>query len=203
MTIHSTDNDDGNSFEYRLKEVSNEEIINILRFREHFQPHAVREAIKEAMRRGIISSIEDLDKDEFKSQPLPSRSLFHISATESQNISVFKSLCRIIYIFSCIPIIYGILQITHHYYISASIAILIGLAIIFLTYKLEKERKTLYSQVQLFINIPTIGYVLYYIFSQDKVKTMDIFTGIIIIVIILYSTLYLHKLNLHFNRNHK
>ena len=35
MTIQSKNNDNGNSFEYRLKEVSDDEIIHILKLREH------------------------------------------------------------------------------------------------------------------------------------------------------------------------
>jgi len=201
MAIHSTDNDNGNSFEYRLREVSNEEIINILRFREHFQPHAVREAIKEALKRGIISSIEDLDKDEFKSQPIPQKSLFPINALQSQNVTILKSLCRIIYVSSVIPLIFGILQIIDHKFISGIITLLFTFAIIFCTYKLEKERKTFYSQLLLFINVPTIGYLLYFLFTQGIPKKMDIFAALVVILVILYATLYLHKLNTHINKN--
>jgi hypothetical protein len=201
MTIQSTDNDHGNSFEYRLREVSDEEIINILRFRKHFQPHAVREAIKEAIKRGIISSVEDLEKDNFKPQPLPPKSLFPVSAVQSQNITVLKSLCRIIYGVSIIPIIFGILQIMNHKLIPAVIALLFGLLIIFITYKLDKEKKTIYSQILLFVNIPSIGYAFYTLFANGKPAKMDIFAAAVIIVVILYATLYLHKLNTHINKN--
>jgi hypothetical protein len=201
MAIQSTDNDNGNSFEYRLREVSDEEIINILRFREHFQPHAAREAIKEAIKRGIISSVDDLEKDEFKPQPIPSRSLFPINASQNQNISVLRSLCRIIYVSSLIPIVFGIIQLTGQKFIPGIITMLFGLAIILLTYRLEKDRKPAYSQILLFVNIPSIGYALYYLFNNNIPKKMDIFAALIIIVVILYTTLYLHKLTNRINKN--
>lgn len=203
MTIQSTDKNDGNSFEYRLREVTDEEIINILRFREHYQPHAVREAIKEAIKRGIINSIDDLENEEFKPLPLPSKSLFPISRNEYQNTSVFKSLCRIVYIIALIPIIYGIIQITVHNNNSAVITVLVGISIVFLTIKLEKEKKTIYSFILLFLNVLTIGTVIFYLLSMNNPSTMDIFTAVVIIVVFLYSTIYLHKLNLYFNKNYK
>ena len=112
MPIDSGNNNEENSFEYRLKEVSDEEIISILSYREHFQQQAVKAAIKEALKRGIITSIDDLNSDKFKPQEVPSSSLFPISISEPQNFAIFRSLCRIFYGIGLIPVIYGIFQIT-------------------------------------------------------------------------------------------
>jgi hypothetical protein len=201
MTIDSTDNDQVNSFEYRLKEVSDEEIINILKFREHFQPHAVKAAIKEAMKREIISSLDDLDNDKFKSQPLPPKSLFPLSTNEGQNNAIFKSLCRITYGFSIIPIVYGALEIANQHLVPAIIAILAGLIVIISTYKLEKTKNTIFSQILIFLNLPSIGYATYHLISLGRPTIMDIFTSLVIVLVILYTTLYLHKLNTNFNKN--
>jgi hypothetical protein len=201
MTIDSTDNDQGNSFEYRLKEVSDEEIINILKFREHFQPHAVKAAIKEAMKRGIISSLDDLDNERFKSQPLPPKSLFPLSSIEAQNNAIFKSLCRISYGFSIIPIVFGAFEIANRHFSLAIFALLAGLIVIFLTFRLEKTRKMVFSQMLLFVNLPSVGYATYYLVSLGKPLIMDMFTALVIVLVILYTTLYLHKLNSNFNKN--
>jgi hypothetical protein len=200
MTIDSTDNDHGNSFEYRLREVSDEEIINILTYKEHFQPHAVKAAIKEALKRGIISSVADLESDKFKPQPLPPKSMFPISVEEGHNIAIFKSLCRITYGFSIIPIVYGILEFAKQNFIVAIAAIIIGFTIVFMTYNLEKKRQLIFSQLLLSLNIPSAGYALYYLISLGKPTMMDIFTALIIVMVILYTTLYLQKLNRHFNK---
>jgi len=200
MIIDSTDNDNGNSFEYRLKEVSDEEIVTILRFREHYQVHAVKAAIKEALKRGIISSIEDLEKDEFKSQPLPSKSLFPVSAVENQNIAIFKSLCRTNYLFGIIPFVFGIFQVVNHNYITAIISLLISLPIFFYTYKLEKERKTFYVQLLLLFYLSLIGFAIYNL-SLTKPSTMDLVFTSVIIVVIVYTTFYLNKLTNYFTKN--
>jgi hypothetical protein len=200
MTIDSTDNDEGNSFEYRLKEVSDEEIVSILRYRDHYQPHAVKAAIREALKRGIIESLEDLEKEEFTPQAIP-RSLFPISSVESQNVSIFRSLCRICYGFGIIPSVYGIFQIINHRLTLGIIALAIGISIIFITFKLEKERKQFLSQLLLFFNVPAVCYAIYRLSSSEFFSKMDMVVAIVLIIILLYTTLYIYKMTVRFNRN--
>jgi hypothetical protein len=200
MTIDSTDNDEGNSFEYRLKEVSDEEIVSILRYREHYQPQAVKAAIREALRRGIIESLEDLEKEEFTPLEIP-RSLFPVSLVESQNVSIFRSLCRICYGFGLIPVIYGILQIANHRLTMGIFALAIGISLIFIVFKLEKEKKLILSQLLLFFNAPAIGYSIYRLTSSEFFSKMDVVVAIVLIIVLLYTTLYIYKLTVRFNRN--
>jgi hypothetical protein len=200
MTIDSTDNNKGNSFEYRLKEVSDEEIVSILRNREHYQPQAVKAAIREAIKRGIIESIEDLEKDEFKPQSIP-KSIFPISMVKSQNEAIFKSLCRICYFFGGIPIVMGFFQIANHHLTIGIFALAFGISMVYLTYKLEKERKPFLSQLMLFLNIPAIGFAIYRLNSLESLLKMDVFVIAVTIIVLLYTTLYIYKLILHSNRN--
>jgi hypothetical protein len=200
MTIDSTDNNEGNSFEYRIKEVSDEEIVSILRNREHYQPHAVKAAIKEAIKRGIIESIDDLEKDEFKPQSIP-KSLFPISMVKSQNEAIFKSLCRICYFYGVVPFIYGFFQIANRQLTMGIIAIVFGISMVYLTFKLEKEKKPFLSQLLLFLNIPAIGYAVYRLTSFGNLLTMDIAIIALTIIVLFYTTLYIYKLILYFNRN--
>ncbi|MDA3927928.1 MAG: hypothetical protein PF541_03155 [Prolixibacteraceae bacterium] len=132
MNTDSQDKNKRNSFEYKLREVSDEEIISILQYRDHFQAQAVKAALKEALKRGIISDISDLDKEEFQPKPLASRSLFPLGNTEMQNIAIFKSLCRIFYGFGLLPIIFGFIQISKHITINSIAAIVTGIVIIFI-----------------------------------------------------------------------
>ena len=200
MAIDSTDKD-GKSFEYRLKEVSDEEIITILRFREHYQQHVVKEAIKEALLRGIISSIEDLEKDEFKPQQLPAKSLFPISYSESQNLDLFKSISRILYLFSAMPVAYGIYISTQHQFLIGSFSFLIGLIAIFVVWKVAKTKKIFFAQVLLLFNIPAIIFTFYSLSKSDDLSRMSIFTTILFIITLLYCSIYILKLTTYLNKN--
>ncbi|HNW51397.1 MAG TPA: hypothetical protein PKH79_09960 [Prolixibacteraceae bacterium] len=200
MTIDSTDKNEGNSFEYRLKEVSDEEIVNILRFREHYQPQAIKAAIREALHRGIIESVDDLEKEEFK-QPSIRKSFFPVSYNENQNYTLFKSLCRICYLFGIIPSIYGGIQLANKQITHGIIAILIGISFMYLTYNLEKGKKIFHAQLMLIFNIPAIVYAIYWLkTSVDPAKT-DYLIAIVCILILLYTTLFIYKLTTRFKQN--
>jgi hypothetical protein len=201
MTIDSTDNNKGNSFEYRLKEVTDEEIVSILRFRDHYQPHAIKAAIREAIKRGIIESIDDLNKEEFKPQPIPPKSLFPVSSINEQNVSIFKSLCRICYAYGIIPALFGIFQIADRHITLGIIALMVGISIIYITFKLEKEKKIFFSQLLLGFNIPAIGYTIFRLTTIGNPSAMDIVAAVVIVFVLLYTTLYIQKLTTRFNRN--
>ncbi len=201
MTIQSKNNDDGNSFEYRLKEVSDDEIIHILKFREHYQPQAVKDAIKEALHRGIISSIEDLEKDDFKPQNLPPKSIFPIGYTDAQNIALFKGLCRTFYIIGLIPMIYAFFLFREQLIFQAISSLIIGFSFLFIIYKAERTKLVLLTQLIVGLNIPLIIYTIYYFTSHEGLKKMDYAAIIIIVLIILYISLYLYKITSHLNKS--
>jgi hypothetical protein len=194
MSFESNDNSDVNSFEYKLQKVSNDEIISILRYREHFQPNAVKAAVKEALHRGIIRSVDELDNDEFRPQQLPPKSLFPLANTLQQNTMLLRSLCRIFYGFGLIPIIYGILRFSEIGYLAAIIAFVSGAFILFISFQLNKTSKQLYAYVMLALNVPTVAFSVYFLAQRGAPTIMDIFATAIIVLIILYTTIYANKI---------
>jgi putative effector of murein hydrolase LrgA (UPF0299 family) len=203
MTKQSTKNENGNSFEYRLREVSDEEIISILRYKEHFQKKAVKAAVKEALHRGIINSIDDLEKPKFQPQPLQPKTIFPIGTSDAYTFGIFKSLCRISYGFGLLPIIYAVFQFMHHHFINGIVASIAGLAIFFIVFKLEKSIKRTYSNYLLLLNIPAVILAVLHLKSLGSPTIMDGFAIIIVIVVILYVTFYLRKLTRYFNHKNK
>lgn len=199
MAIESKDNDTGNSFEYKLKEVSDDEIINILRYRDHFQPHAVRSAIKEALHRGIINSVDDLNKNEFQPLTIPPKSFFPISPIDKQNIAIFKSLCRIAYGFGIILLLYSYFQLTRGQYLNGILAILSGIALLFLVFKIERTQKKIFAQIMLFFNFPAAILTLFFIFDNSGKPVMDFIAATIILLVFAYITSYLFKFIVYFN----
>ena len=201
MSNDSEEKDNGNSFEYRLREVSDNEIITILKHREHFQKQAVKAAIKEALKRGIIQSVDDLNSKAFQPEPLPPRSLFPIGLNELQNVGIFKSLCRIFYGFGLLPILYGVFQFRKESFLGSIAAILTGIIIIFVANRLEKTQKPLYSNLILALNLPAMGFGIFYLTSTGNPSTMDTVAIAIVLIVMLYTTFYAYKLASHFNKN--
>jgi hypothetical protein len=194
MSFESNDNSDVNSYEYKLTKVSNDEIISILRYREHFQPNAVKAAIKEALNRGIIQSVDELDNDEFKPQQMPPRSMFPLANTLNHNTLLLRSLCRIFYGFGLIPIVYGLIRYSVLGLIISSIAFISGLLILYVAYQLNKTYKSLYAYLILSLNIPAVSFSVYFLLQKGAPAGMDIFATVVINVIVLYTTIYAHKI---------
>ncbi len=196
MSSELNDNNEGNSFEYRLKEVSDDEIISILRYRKHFQANAVNSAIKEALKRGILNTVDDLDNDEFKPQELPPKSFFPLGNNLIQNIAILKSLTRIFYGFGMIPLIYGYYQITGKNIGLAILSITTGALIIYLAHQIDKTRKPIYSISMLGLNFLSVGFAIYRLQGTDFPKVMDIAASIVILLVIMYTTIYAHKITM-------
>jgi hypothetical protein len=194
MSSESNEKYEGNSFEYRLKEVSDDEIISILRYRDHFQALAIKAAINEALRRGIINSVDDLQKEEFKPQEMPPKSLFPLGNNLAQNLLILRSLSRVFYGFGLIPIIYGYFQFREHNSNLGISAVLLGMLIIFVANRLEKKLKPIFAYIMLGMNFPAIGFAVHKLTSLGKPTAMDMFAAIIILMVLLYTTLYAHKI---------
>ncbi|MBN2807042.1 MAG: hypothetical protein JXR22_10325 [Prolixibacteraceae bacterium] len=201
MNIDSDDKNNGNSFEYRLREVSDEEIITILKYREHYQPHAVKAAIREALKRGIIESVDELNSERFQSQEPSPRSIFPLSPYENQNMAIFKSLCRIFYGVGIIPVLFGIVQLTRHVNAGAIGALLTGIIFIFVAYRLERTQKVVFANFILAFNLPASGFAFYYLSSKGASSTMDLVAIIIVLVVLLYISLYAYKLVKYFQHD--
>lgn len=195
-----SDNENNNeSFEYRLKEVSDDEIISILRYRKHFKQQAFRDAVREAFKRGIISDIEDLNKPEFMNHDLHTRSLFPIGTSKLYTFAIFKSLCRIFYGFSLIPVLFGIFQLTLQNFIEGALAIVIGVVVIIIVNRLEKKFMPVYANILLFLNLPAIVTAFLFLNYRENTSVMDIFSIIVVLLILIYTSLYLKKLSNFFN----
>jgi hypothetical protein len=195
MNWEPNDNLDTNSFEYKLKQMSDDELVSILRYREEFQPHAVNKAIKEAISRGIISSVEELESDEFKPQQIPPRSLFPLANTFAQNMMILKSLCRIFFGYGIIPILYGVFRFRESNYTLSALAITIGIIILAVAYQLNKTAKQIYAIMMMAVNLPAIAVVVYFLIKKGTPTAMDIVATAVVLLILIYTTLYASKIS--------
>lgn len=199
MAKEKDDINNDESFEYRLKELSDEEIISILRYREQFKPQAVKDAIKEALKRGIINSVDDLNTEQFSPLPLQARSLFPLGVNKAYTYAIFKSLCRIFYAFGLIPIIYGVFKFLEAKFIFGLSGILMGLMVIYIVYKLEKQILILWANIIVLLNIPAVVMAFFFLKNKINLVAMDVFSIIVVVLILLYTSFYLKKLTAYFN----
>lgn len=203
MTIETDDKNNGNSFEYRLREVSDEEILSILKYREHFQASAFKAAIKEALKRGLIESVDELNTDKFSPMDPPAKSLFPVGTYPQQNLAIFKSLCRIFYGVGLIPVLYGAVKLASGFSTGALAALLTGILFIYLAFRLEKTLKVLFANLILAFNLPAIAFAIYFLTSKGSTVTMDLVAVTIVLIVLLYISLYARKISIKFEQNER
>lgn len=95
--------------EERIRGLSRDELLMALRMRKHYQPEAAAAAVKEAIRRGLIRTEEELSLPEFD-EPDQKFTLFPCPESKNARINLFRSLLRGVMIAGIIPVVYGIMK---------------------------------------------------------------------------------------------
>lgn len=188
--------EDLESLKEKLNASTDEDITTMLVYRNQFQPKAVDLAVNEAIRRGIISSIKDLDEERFAPQELPKQGFFPVNSDEKKNEVLLNSLCRIFYIAGIAPMLYAYRLFTASNYVVAVAALVVGAVIIFLSYKTSKRQKMVYSVLLAVVNISIwIGALLYRIIGSTYLSTIDIIAFAAVILVMLYTSLFTCRLS--------
>ncbi len=103
-------NKSNSDYRINIPEYSDEKIVEILKMRDHYQKDAANLAIKEAIKRGILFSEQDLFSEEYHVEPLEF-SLFPNIHRKRNKENIRKSIARSFVIAGVIPLVYGILQL--------------------------------------------------------------------------------------------
>ena len=177
-----------------IPEYSDEEILNILKKRKHYQPEAAELAIKEAIKRDLIHSEQDLFSKEFQVNPLQ-KSLFPEIENEKSRKKIVKSIARGLLISGLIPTIFGFLKLNEGNFIEGGILILGGLLWIILATQLIREvSKTVINSFYFLFFIAAIFSVKLLLLKSDLVF-MDVFILVVIFSLLFYGLTYIHRLS--------
>ncbi len=181
-------------FTEQIPEYSDQEIMAILKRRDHYQPEAARLAIVEALNRGLINSEDDLLAIEYRVKPLK-KYLFPKIENESHRKKISRSISRGLLIAGIIPIIFGILKINEGRQIEGGLIVASG--IIWMIFSTQTIRNVNLKILRLFFVLLIIAAVyLVKVFVQLKsIIFMDIFIVAAIYCLTIYGLLYLIKLH--------
>ncbi len=169
---------------------SDAEIIAILKKREHYQPDAAETAIREAIKRGIIHSEQDLLAEEYRAT-VPRFTLFPLPENERGKQKLGNSLLRILIISGVIPLIQGFVKIRGYETGEGVLMIVTGLAWITLAWLLHKTGKTWIAYVMLAVLACSIVYTVNHFTGKSLIKSMDLFLLAFVHVLLLYIVFYL------------
>ena len=94
-----------------IPQYSDEEVLKILKKRKLYQVEAANLAVKEAIKRGLINSEQDLFDEEFKEEKI-SMKLFPTIEKEENKNKIRKSISRVLLIVGALPVTWGVIKIT-------------------------------------------------------------------------------------------
>jgi hypothetical protein len=181
-------------FRNDIPEYSDEQIIEVLKKRDHYQPEAAKLAIEEAIKRKIIHSEQDLFSEEYKVEEL-SRSMFPGIEDGSLKHRIRKSIARSLVISGLIPTVYGLVQFNAGQKLSGVHLVLFGLLWIFISAQLIKGYKKVFVLFLLVGLIAAIVFVFAQLILSANSKFMDFFISAVLFLLVGYGVVFLKKVS--------
>lgn len=182
------------NLESRICSLNDIDLRKLLSLKDLYQNEAVKIAIQEAIKRGIIVSEDDLNLPEFNSAKKTIKSIFPKLNNELQLKKVFSSIVRILLIISIFPILLGSLKLVEHQTQYGFGLLMFGVAWLSLNLYLQKSRN---HQVPIGLIVIFLLGISFVFFNQVRFYSFQIIDLVIwglCIFVILYLLVYLKVL---------
>ena len=181
-------------FRKDIPEYSDEQIIEVLKLRDHYQPEAAKLAIDEALRRRIIHSEQDLFAEEYRCDPIKF-SLFPNIKREHNQVKIRKSIARSLVVCSVFPIIFGLIELNRNNFIEGSVGLFFGLIWLFCASQLIKAFHLILVRVLMLETILAALFVGYKIITKATFIFMDLFLLAVFFGLTLYGLVFMLKIS--------
>jgi len=180
-----------------LQEIFNkhtdEQILEILKKREHYQPEAVDVAVKEAISRKLIHSEQDLFSPEFSPEPLKRKLIPEIHREKNKN-RIRKSLGRSLLIAGVLPLIFGFVRYNSGQLFEGIGILVFGLTWMFLSAQIIRKGSKSVIHLLLGIAFASLIYVGYLFADSKSVIFMDVFITGVLYLLVFYGLFFVRKL---------
>ncbi|MGE0019985.1 MAG: hypothetical protein AB7S72_09985 [Draconibacterium sp.] len=193
MTENSNNASQQEHFAQVMQKHNDEELIEVLRNRRHYQPEAAQQAVIEAIRRGIITAEADLLDEKF-AEPNRKFSLFPVIENPKARSKARKSMARSLMIAGAIPAIYGIYQVNHSQIVEGVAIVIFGFSWMILSFFLMKSVKPLLVYGMKTLYLIAIVVVIFKISTLQITGWMDILFTSVLALLVLYGIFYLGRL---------
>ncbi len=180
-------------FKQLFKGPSDDEIMEVLKKRKHYQAEAAEAAINEAIERGLIHSEQDLFAEKYRVEPLKF-SLFPNIENKVSRLKLTRSLTRSLLFLGAIIIIWGAWEIYRHQFAEGIGFVLAGTVWNLISFSFFKSVK--HHRINILFVIEGIASV----YAAIKLATfkglifMDIFIVVVLFGFVLYGLIYMKKL---------
>jgi len=179
-------------FEKIYSEYSDNEIIDILKRRKHYQEEAAKQAINEAIKRGMINSEQDLFSEDYQVEPLKFTLIPKIERAEARR-KTQRSLARSLAIAGAMPVIWGGLKIIRGAILEGVILFILGGIWIYISIQIFKKKSRWQSVLYLIWGAGAV-YMTVFFAAQKSLVYVDVIISAIGLGFVLYGLLFLNKL---------
>ncbi len=182
------------AFYERFSILPDNRIMDILRNHNDYQEAARNAATQIAIERGIIHSVEDLLAPEFQKRQSTKHTLFPSTSDEHHHNRLLSSVFRFLFVFSLLPVVYGILQYAKGNMLFATAGIILGSVWFLLTFYMKRSGKTVFVFPLLFLVLVVAIFFGYKLFVYSAFNFMDFFIFLIGVLLPAYFVLLARKL---------
>lgn len=181
-------------FRKDIPEYSDEQITEVLKLRDHYQPEAARLAIDEALRRGIIHTEQDLLAEAYRCEPIKF-SLFPNIKREKNREKIRKSIARSLVVCSVLPIVFGLIELNRNNLIEGSVVLFFGFIWLFCASQLIRTFHLIFVRGLMIETILAALFIGYKIISKATFIFMDFFFLIVFCGLTLYGLIFMLKIS--------
>jgi len=180
-------------FERIIAGYADNELRKVLKKRNQYQKKAADFAIKEAIRRRLIYSEQDLFASEFKPEPTKF-SIFPTIENDTVRTKYRKSVTRFLIIVGVIPMVLGGMKITDAQSIEGILLFMFGAAWSIASYQLMRSLNIKLVYFLFLLLLISTGYLVKTMVSLRSVYPMDLIVAVIAVGLVFYLIGFLKKL---------
>lgn len=193
MPLNSNSFEQKSDFTETMAELSEKQLVEVLKKRSLYQEAAAKQAVREAIKRGIIHTEDDLLGTEYREKRLK-RQLFPEIEDEKIRNKIRRSISRGFLLSGSLPAILSVIRLTRGNFTEG--ALLLAFAVIWMGTSAwmfqQFSRAALVLLVVLFA--VSFFYTLKLLLAPFSYSIMDKFIVVILYLLIAYGLMYLNRL---------
>lgn len=180
-------------FREAIPNYTDEQLKEVLKLRDHYQPEAARLAIQEALKRHLINTEQDLLSEEYRSKEI-SFSWFPKIRRDRNRIKIRRSIARSLVIVSVLPVVYGLVEMkTRNNWFQGAAILLFGLLWLFCSAQLIKYYSVLLLSLLMGGTVLAALYIVFSLARKGTLILFDLFLVCAVVGLIFYGLVFILK----------
>lgn len=171
-----------------------EKLIEILKKRDYYRREAVKLAIEEAIKRGIIFSEQDLFAEEYKVKKLNLSILPEITKSENKQ-AIRKSIARSLVLVGIIPLVLGLSPLKTQPFTECAHLIIFALLWMYSSAQLVRSYQNIFVNTLFILTIGAFVYSVFQLVHKNTSGFMDYFILSAISSLIIYGLLFIKQVS--------